>query len=132
MTGEEKWDRFRMGLKPQVRLEVMKSGKTTFDEGSTIALNVDSALCGIGMFSGHNQNGFRVPSSDVRVPMDFRNIERNLNTGTGDIRLGSNKCWVCKKNGCRSWKHSEDVKKVLFNNVNTRRTAGEIARISKN
>lgn len=37
-------------MEQQVRLEVMKSGKKTFEETTRIALNVDSALLGVGVF----------------------------------------------------------------------------------
>lgn len=132
MTDGEKWDRFRMGLKPHVRLEVMKSGKTTFEEAARIALNVDSALCGVGMFSGQSQTGFRIPSSDGPVPMDIGNIERSRGSRTSGRKRRNNKCWVCKKEGCRSWKHSEDERKVSFNNVDMGNTADGSAGKSEN
>lgn len=49
MTHGERWDRFGMRSKPHVRLEVMRSGKTTLEKAAKIALMVDSALCGVEM-----------------------------------------------------------------------------------
>ena len=123
MSEGEKWDRFRTGLKPQIRLEVMKSGKTTFEEAARIALNVDSALYGSGVFSGQSQFSFRNASSDGPVPMDIGNLDRK--TGwkrTNTRKPRKNACWVCKKEGCRSWKHPAS-ERIGINNVGSGSTA---------
>ena len=44
MTEGEKLDKFVQGLKHNVRLEVLKSTESTFENASSIALRVDSAL----------------------------------------------------------------------------------------
>ncbi len=51
MSEAEQFDRFCHGLKPQVCLEVMNSGAQTINDAARIALNVDAALFGAGMFS---------------------------------------------------------------------------------
>lgn len=96
MTDGDKWDSFRMGLKPQVRLEFMNSGKTTFEEGNKIVLNLHNALLVIGMVSCYNQKGFRITSCEGPVPMDIGNIQRNREYITSNRRPKSNQCLVCK------------------------------------
>lgn len=123
MSEGEKLDRLRTGLKPQIRLEVMKSGKTTFDEGARIALNVDSTLYGSGVFLGQSQFSFRNVSSDGPVPMDIGNLQRNTGWERTDTREPrNNACWVCKKEGCRSWKHPGS-ERMRINNVGSGSTA---------
>lgn len=51
ITEDEKLDDFCSGVKPQVKLKVLKSDPTTFEQATQIALNVDSALFGAGMFN---------------------------------------------------------------------------------
>ena len=72
MTEDEKVDRFCQGLKPQIRLEVMKAGARTMNDASRIALNVDAALFGAGAFS---YTPYRSPSGPV--PMDIGNVEQH-------------------------------------------------------
>jgi len=57
ITDSEKWDKFCAGLKYEVRLEVMKSAVTSFEDAARIALRVDSALWNAGHFprSGQEQ-----------------------------------------------------------------------------
>lgn len=63
-------DRFRMGLKQKFLLEVIRVGKTTFDEASKRLLGVNSSLYGIGIFSGYNQKSFRIAYTEGPVPME--------------------------------------------------------------
>ena len=51
MTEDKKVDRFCQGLKPQIRLEVIKAGARDSNDASRIALNVDAALYGASAFS---------------------------------------------------------------------------------
>jgi len=90
MTEDEKVDRFCQGLKPQIRLEVMKAGAQTMNDASRVALNVDAALYGAGLFSPMPYRSQQVP-----VPMDIGNMEQHRRypyRGT---------CHRCKKEGCR-------------------------------
>lgn len=95
MSEGEKVDRFSQGLKPNIRLEVMKAGAQTMAEASRIALNVDSALFGAGMF--RHQSGSPFPSSQ-HTPMEIGNIEQRNKDRT------NNACFRCHKVGCRPWK----------------------------
>ena len=52
ISNGEKWDRFCDGLKYEVRLEVMKSTLTSFEETAKIALRVDSAFWILGGAAG--------------------------------------------------------------------------------
>ena len=70
---ETKVDRFSQGLKPNIRLEVMKAGAQTMSDASRIALNVGSALFGSGMFRFQNNGGF--PGSQY-TPMEIGNVEQ--------------------------------------------------------
>ena len=73
MNEEEKVDRFCQGLKPRVRLEVMKAGARKMNDASRIALNVDSALFGAGIF---NFQGTQGTFASTPIPMDIGNIEQ--------------------------------------------------------
>ena len=53
MNEGEKVDRFCQGLKPQIKLDVMKSGAQSINDASRIALNVDSALFGAVMLGSN-------------------------------------------------------------------------------
>ena len=89
MTEDEKVDRFCQGLKPQIRLEVMKAGARTMNDASRIALNVDAALYGAGAFSYTPYQGPSRP-----VPMDIGNVEQHP-------RVFRGACHLCQKEGCR-------------------------------
>ena len=93
MNEGEKVDRFVQGLKPQVRLEVMKAGVQSMKAASRIALNVDSAIFGSRMF----QNRLHV-STSVPTPMEIGNMEQKRS----DIKRDA--CFKCHKVGCRPWK----------------------------
>ena len=112
ITDDEKMDRFTFGLKPHVRIEVLKSNVRTFDEATRIALNVDRALFGAGMFRGISENG--------PVPMEIGNVEhaprykgRSLNGNRKRQMtqiakdIANNACFKCHKIGCRPWKQEE-------------------------
>ncbi len=66
----EQVDRFCQGLKPQVRLEIMKAGAQTMNDASRIALNVDAALFGAGMH--HEYYGY----SSGPTPIEIGNFEQ--------------------------------------------------------
>ena len=90
----EQIDRFAQWLKPQVRLEVLKSGAQTINDASRIALNVDAALFGAGMyhFHGNCNQGFGP------TPMEIGNFEQR------EKDRKNNACFKCHKAGCRPWK----------------------------
>ena len=114
MSEGEKVDRFSQGLKPNIRLEVMKAGAQTMSDASRIALNVDSALFGAGMFRFQNDGGF--PGSQY-TPMEIGNVEQR------DQDRSNNACSKCHKIGCRPWKCGKKAKQ----NQNTRRRTGQAA-----
>ena len=93
MNEEEKVDRFIQGLKPHVRLEVLKSNARTMNDASRIALNVDSALFNAGMF---RFQGYRQDTAPT--PMEIGNVEQHEK----DRR--NNACFRCHKVGCRPFK----------------------------
>ena len=92
MIEDEQVDRFCQGLKPQIRLEVMKYGARTMSDASRIALNVDSALFGAGMLRFQPRQGSFGPT-----PMDIGNLEQK------DKDRRNNGCFRCHKPGCRPW-----------------------------
>ena len=51
----EQVDKFCQGLKPNVRLEIMNAGIQSINEASRIALNVDSALFGSGIYPAYSK-----------------------------------------------------------------------------
>lgn len=138
MTEDEKIDRFCVGLKPQIRLEVLKSGVQKFDEVTRIALNVDSALFGSGMFSDGavRQLNTRV---DRPEPMEIGNVEReprNRNKQR-EVDMKNNACFKCHKPGCRPWKCSKNggakkKKYVSSNHVDVDNTRAGDPSVSEN
>lgn len=95
MSEGEKVDRFTQGLKRSIRLEVMKAGATTMADASRIALNVDSALFGAGLFRSFNSSPSR---TEGYAPMEIGNFEQR------DKDRNNNACFKCHKVGCRPWK----------------------------
>lgn len=127
ISMDEMLDKFVSGLKPQVRLEVLKSNVTNVDEAARIALNVDSALRGSGMFSRFGEQSSYVPSQ-TPVPMEIGNVEKRYNNGQIRNRnrrfdpekeklYKENRCFVCDKVGCRPWKHDDRKNKIASNNA---------------
>lgn len=94
MSEGEQVDRFCQGLKPQVRLEVMKAGAQTMIDASRIALNVDSALFGAGMYYHQGNSGL----NSGPTPMEIGNFEQKKKDRK------RNACYLCHKVGCRPWK----------------------------
>ena len=90
--GREKVDRCSQGLKPNIKLEVMKVGAQTMSDASRIALNFDSALFGAGMFRFQDNGGFL---SSQYVPTEIGNLEQR------DQDRSNNACFKCHKVGCR-------------------------------
>lgn len=70
LNDGEKPDRFYEGMKPQVKLEVLRAGPVNIDYFARIALNVDSALFGAGFFS----RSFQCAGPP---PMDIGNAQGN-------------------------------------------------------
>lgn len=121
MSEGEKVDRFCQGLKPQVRLEVMKAGAQTMNDASRIALNVDAALFGAGMYQSY---GFQ---SSAPTPMEIGNFEQRKKDRE------NNACYKCHKVGCRPYKCSPRVrKKASIGNTNVSNGAGSAGRQSEN
>lgn len=128
LSEAEKLDKFVSGLKPMIRLEVLKAGCNNIDDASRVALNVDSAYYGSGIFLGNS-----VPSSESSgpQPMDIGNVEGGphyrgksfkgkkkkgfkLSQRARDIENGT--CFVCHKKGCWSSNHYDGNKKISNNN----------------
>lgn len=111
MIGEmhegENIDRFVDGLKYNVRVEVLKSNCSTFEECARVALNVDSALWRAR--KGNPVNYSNNYSSEA-TPMEIGNISRTNPPLTKaqkeqrkkDRDLGA--CFKCHKVGCRPYK----------------------------
>ena len=129
ISEAEKLDKFLNGLKPMIRLEVLKSGCANMNDAYRIALNVDSALHGAGMLQSQNP----LVKSSGPQPMEIGNIQRaphyqgksfkSKNGGQNkakssqrakDITNGT--CFVCHKKGCRASNHYEDNGSVSNNN----------------
>ena len=107
MNEVEKVDRFCQGLKPQIRLEVMKAGAQTMNDASKIALNVDSALFGAGML------GFQQTYSNSHpTPMEIGNMEQRKKD------LNKNACFKCHEVRCRPWICDNKNKKPEITNTN--------------
>ncbi len=123
MSEGEQVDRFCTGLKPQVRLEVMKAGAQTMIEASRIALNVDSALFGAGMYY-HRGFGSQPVGP---TPMEIGNFEQKRK----DRRR--NACFRCHKVGCRPYKcNPPGQEKASIGNSSVNDGAGSAGHQSEN
>ena len=120
MNEDEKLDRFCSGLKDEVRLEVLKANPADLNSASQIALNVDSALYGTGLFNKRSYGGVSGPQ-----PMEIGNVEGGAHyrgrsfkkakkkKTQKEIDLANNACFTCHKKGCRPWKHNEGTVNVV-------------------
>ena len=116
VTEGEKWDKFCSGLKPEIRLEVMKTTVTGFEEATKIALRVDSALWS-SQFYGGNGGGSSSRAgtpfqAEAPTPMEIGNTESRrtrFRDPRRDEDFRNNRCFVCHKTGCRSWKHKSKL-----------------------
>lgn len=114
MSEGEKLDRFCQGLKPEIRLEVLKAGTNTIDQASRIALSVDSALFGAGMISSSKQGqSYSVSGGSGATPMEIGNLE-NLR--------GKNACFKCQTVGCRPWLCSKESRKVKHSRESSKKS----------
>lgn len=117
MSEGEKLARFSEGLKPHILLEVRKENPRTLDAAANIALNVDGAYYGAGLFSG---NG-RPPSFNSNyAPMEIGNFERRRPMNAQKLKdIKENLCFVCRKSGCRASNHKSDDRKRKVRSNNT-------------
>lgn len=115
MSDGEKLDRFCTSLKYEIRVEVLKSGVSTFDEAASVALRIDSALWTASKSMGGSSNG----QMNGPVPMEIGNFEKT--STRNDQRqedLDRNSCFTCHRVGCRPWKHKDrKERKMDVNNV---------------
>lgn len=115
---DEKLDKFVSGLKPQIRIEVLKSNPQSLDEACNIALNVDSAIYGAGLFRGWGSSATSNPASTGGDPMDIGNLEggnyaekkKLMEQRRQDMK--NNACFKCHKPNCRPWKCDKKNEKV--------------------
>ena len=116
MSDGEKLDRFCTGLKYEIRVEVLNSAVGTFEDATSVALRIDSALWTAGQ-------GCLPVSSSVQVekpvPMEIGNFE-TLGTKNSQRQndLDKNACFTCHRIGCGPWKHKDGKgKRVGLNNM---------------
>jgi len=108
VTEGEKFEKFVQGLKHNVRMEVLKSTASTFEEACQIALRVDGVMWAHENFKRNNSQ-----STDEVVPMEIGNVQTRLNVRDSVVNdqrkkdLENNACFVCHEPGCRPWKHRE-------------------------
>jgi len=125
VTDGEKWDKFCAGLKTEIRIEVMKSTASTFEEAAKIALRVDSALFAAGRMEARGSVGAS-PSKEAPTPMEIGNMEtgrggwRRYETTQREEDRRNNACFKCHKPGCRPWKHDKRSRGPGANNVGVR------------
>lgn len=102
MSDGERFDRFVQGLKNEVKLEVLKSQASNFEDAAKIALRIDSALW--------SSTAYVTEATGSRSdPMEIGNVQRR--TPRYDDRrrqkeqdIKNNCCVVCHTKHCRPWK----------------------------
>lgn len=102
-------DRYVQGLKPDVKLEVLKTQVSGFEEATKVSLRVDSALWSS---SSKSTFGSTVEKHD---PMEIGNVQKQSSEGPRRQRaldLKNNACVVCHTKNCRPWKCGKKKGKV--------------------
>ncbi len=101
VNEREQLDRFCHGLKPHIKLEVLKAGARSLDEAARIALNVDSAMFGTVLLPFQAQGRPYFDSRSYGLPptlIEIGNVERQWNRfARGSSRrkdLLSNACFI--------------------------------------
>jgi Retrotransposon gag protein len=145
ITEEEQLDRFCEGLKPQIKLEILKSNATTLNDAVRVALNVDSALCGMRA-SASFRNGWQssVGAETSPSPMEIGNVQSSRTYPRDQRRGGRNEkasaghrqkdlldgtCFIFHKKDCRARFHGDDGKTMQVNNSDA--LAADDGRMSK-
>lgn len=111
ITEGEQLDKFVQGLKQEIRLEVLKSTASTFEEVSRIALRIDSAMWN----SRDVKYGSSSTTDNGVTPMEIGNLEKYKNLKPNSQRkkdMENNACFVCHTTGCRPWKHKKETNNV--------------------
>lgn len=114
MSEGEFFDIFVQGLKHDVRLELLKTQATGFEDAAKIALHVDSAL-----WSSHSYKSTFGSDGVSNDTMEIGNVQQRTPLSEGQKRqraldLKNNACVVCHTKNCRPWKYAT---KRRMNNV---------------
>lgn len=80
MNEKKKVDPFVVGLKPFIKLKVVKLCPIAFDDASRTALNTENALAGMGIYSFQSYFAANVTSVRTSEPMETENVESTSNT----------------------------------------------------
>jgi hypothetical protein len=105
LTEDEKKDRFVRGLKPAVRIEVLKSSPDSFVAATRIALAVDSAIFSTSRSVSNNSHPYMRANNDGygvgsnRVPMEVGTSSAKSNRDSDRTGKSSVKCFRCGKYG---------------------------------
>lgn len=100
ITPREKFDKFTDGLKNDIRVEVLKSNASNFEEAAQIALRVDGAIWS-GSQVGRTRPGGHANATPT--PMEIAHIEvgRKKKEAQRQKDREKNACYVCHTAGCR-------------------------------
>jgi hypothetical protein len=102
MTNDEKLDRFKRGLKQDVRLHVAFANPATFEDAVHVAMQIDDIL-----YSHRRDMSYRSPPSSTSVPngptpMDLGNVETKrhaLNDKERQELRRKGACFYCREPG---------------------------------
>lgn len=115
MSEGELLDRFVQGLKQEIKLEVLKTQVSHFEDAAKIALRVDSALWSMNNI----KSSLGSTAITVNDPMEIGNVQQRTTDGQRRQRaydLKNNQCVICHTKNCRPWKCP---KKGKVNNLTT-------------
>lgn len=104
LSASDKWDKFLEGLKAIIAFEVRKDSCMTFGEAARVALRIEAALEG-------SRRAPSEPMGNDSTPIEIRNVETKWKrekkklTDEEYTLVKRKACFICKKKGCRSWKH---------------------------
>ena len=111
MNEAEKLDRFVVGLKHEVKLEVLKANPADLNTASQIALNVDNAIYDASFYNRGTFGAGSVPQPmEIGYVEDgphyrgkaFKN-EKKKPKSQREKDVEKNACFSCHKPGCRPW-----------------------------
>ncbi len=102
MADDEEFDRFCEGLKPEIRMEEMKTNVESFHAADQLALSGDRAYT---TFPAGYPSGPSNGTAGFSSPMEIGNIQRGRISRQRADELAPNACFTCHKPGFRPLKY---------------------------
>lgn len=125
---DEKLEKFCSGLKPQVKLEILKSNLAALGQATQIAFSMTRTIFGTGIYHSWGMKPSFFSNSGPQ-PTESENFEKCLERNKGNTfliektseqrhkDLQHNAYFTCHESGCIPGKHRNVEKKVTEKNL---------------